>query len=300
MEKQFLLEEKNNEILAQNEQLIEQQEELETQRNALALQNSTIEYKNRLLEDQQAHLQNLVEERTQELVKMNKQLMDKNQRFEQYGFVTSHNFRGPVATLLGLCEIFNKKDLTDPYNIQIIEKTKETTAKIDQMIRDLSLLLDQEKNLESLYKTVELEVVLANTKVLLKKEIDENHVTIKHDFSDLQAFSTVPAYINSIFYNLISNSIKFKKENVEPVIEIKSTSKGAYNYITFKDNGLGIDMTRHSDNIFHPFKRFATHVPGKGLGLYLVKTQIEAMHGEVQIESQEGEGTFFKLLLKKG
>jgi signal transduction histidine kinase len=98
---------------------------------------------------------------------------------------------------------------------------------------------------------------------------------------------------------LISNSIKFRKENTAPIIEIKSLSNESFNYLIFKDNSAGIDLSRHSDNIFHPFKRFATHVPGKGLGLYLVKSQIEAMQGEIRIESEEGEGTSFSIRLKK-
>jgi ligand-binding sensor domain-containing protein/signal transduction histidine kinase len=295
-----VVQERTEEIVAQNEQLVEQQEELEAQRNALALQNQSIEEKNELLENQQLHLEKLVDERTMELLTKNIELQDKNQRFEEYGFMTSHNFRGPVATLLGLCNLFNRKDLADPENLIYMEKIRETTLKIDEMIRDLGFLLDQEKSIDAQFTTVKLEDTISNVKSLLEREIRESHAVIRTDFSEVAQVRGVPAYLTSIFYNLVSNAIKFRKEEVTPEIEIRSFhDDGKFIFISFKDNGRGIDLDQHANTIFHPFKRFHTEIPGKGLGLYLVKTQLKAMAGHIQIESKKGKGTTFRLVLKK-
>jgi signal transduction histidine kinase len=293
-----IIQQRTEEIVAQNEQLTEQQEELEVQRSSLEIQNKAIEEKNALLENQQMHLQKLVDERTVELLEKNMELEDKNQRFEQYGFMTSHNFRGPVATLLGLCNVFNRKDPADPQNVMLMEMIEETTKRIDAMIKDMSFLLDQDSHVETLYKEMNLAEVLEKTKSLLEREIRESHATIHHDFSAAPVVSAVPAYLTSIFYNLISNGIKFRKESTPPEIYITSMAEEEEVTVHFRDNGCGIDMRRHSHTIFRPFKRFHTHVAGKGLGLYLVKAQARAMHGDIQVESEESRGTTFRVVLK--
>jgi signal transduction histidine kinase len=290
------VQERTETIRAQNELLREQGEELESQRAALEVQNRKIAEKNSLLENHQQQLEQLVEQRTLELVKMNQELADKNARFEQYGFVTSHNFRGPVATLLGLTSIFNSAAPGDPVNRYVIDKIRETTARVDEMIQDLSKLLHTENNLESLFQPVALAGVLDNVQVLLAQEITGSGTRIRADFSELPVLPAVPAYINSIFYNLITNAIKFRKPDTVPQLSIRSFPDEDRSVIEFRDNGTGIDLSLHGDNLFQPFRRFTTQVAGKGLGLYLVKTQLKAMNGDIEVSSTPGEGTSFRLI----
>ena len=105
--------------------------------------------------------------------------------------------------------------------------------------------------------------------------------------------------IHSILYNLITNSIKYRSEDQPPVIEI-STQEDNDNFIlTVKDNGLGIDLNTHKDNVFKLYKRFHRHIEGRGLGLYLVKLQSEALGGTVHVESELNKFTKFTLNLPK-
>ncbi|HEY8401421.1 MAG TPA: ATP-binding protein, partial [Cytophagaceae bacterium] len=106
---------------------------------------------------------------------------------------------------------------------------------------------------------------------------------------------TIPAYINNIFYNLISNGIKFRKKDVNPVIEIYTRLQNNIPMILFKDNGIGINLKKHGDKLFQPYKRFELSTQGKGLGLHITRTQIEAMGGHIEIESEPGKGTTFKV-----
>ena len=110
---------------------------------------------------------------------------------------------------------------------------------------------------------------------------------------------TTRSYLYSIFYNLISNSIKYRNPDIPTVISIKSQKAGNKIELRFKDNGKGIDLDKNGQNIFGLYKRFDNSVEGKGMGLYIVKTQVTTLGGTIQIESQPGKGTEFTLLFPR-
>ncbi|MEO0585861.1 MAG: ATP-binding protein, partial [Bacteroidota bacterium] len=105
----------------------------------------------------------------------------------------------------------------------------------------------------------------------------------------------IKAYFHSIFYNLLSNAIKYQHPDRPPHIRISGSVNGASLQVTVQDNGLGIDLNRFRSQIFSLYKRFHDHVDGKGLGLYLVKAQTEAMGGNIKLESEVNVGSTFTL-----
>jgi signal transduction histidine kinase len=82
-------------------------------------------------------------------------------------------------------------------------------------------------------------------------------------------------------------------------VEIQSYQRLTKTIIRVKDNGVGIDLDQFGDKIFGLYQRFHDHVNGKGIGLYLVKTQVEALNGKIQVQSKVDEGTEFKLVFPK-
>jgi signal transduction histidine kinase len=99
-------------------------------------------------------------------------------------------------------------------------------------------------------------------------------------------------------YNLISNAIKYRDPDRSPVIDIKTEKLADEIRLTVSDNGLGIDTSVHRDKLFTLYSRFHTHLEGKGLGLYLVKTQITAMGGRIEIESEVNKGSTFRVYFR--
>jgi signal transduction histidine kinase len=289
--------EKTDEILAQNEEMQNQQTELEAQRDTLEAQNRIIEEQNILLKDSKQSLEKLLEKGTEELRITNQELTEYNNRLEQFAFVTAHNLRGPVATLLGLAQIYNRKDFKDPINLTILDKANQTTEKLDEIIKDLAGILDLQKDASNLTKDINIHHVLSDVKVLLSKEIEETKAIIECNFDDNTVISGVSVYINNIFYNLISNSIKYRKENLRPSIAIEFFSENDTIVLNFTDNGRGIDLEKFSDKLFHPYKRFHLDKEGKGLGLYIVKTQVEIMKGKITITSAPDKGCNFSIIL---
>jgi signal transduction histidine kinase len=116
-------------------------------------------------------------------------------------------------------------------------------------------------------------------------------VTIHCDFEALQSLFTVRGYLYSIFYNITLNSIKYRRAEVAPVIVIKSAVVKDQLLLTFEDNGKGIDMQKNGAHLFSLYKRFDTTTDGKGMGMFMVKTQIEELGGNIYVESQIGVGT---------
>jgi signal transduction histidine kinase len=106
---------------------------------------------------------------------------------------------------------------------------------------------------------------------------------------------TLKSYLYSIFYNLISNSIKYRQADQLPVITIISYLKEDKIEIHYADNGLGIDLKNRAEQVFGLYKRFHSHTEGKGMGLFMVKTQVEALGGKINIESEVNVGTNYVL-----
>lgn len=276
-------------------QKIELEEKVRSRTEELTEKNLLIYKKNRELKNQQQYLEKKVETRTRELMKSNKELNDRNFRLEQFANVTAHNLRGPVATLLGLSDIFNKENPDDPLNTKIIDNVKESAKKVDGILKDLSSLLDHHKNSEMMLEAVIFKEVLSEVEKILEDEIEASKAIIKTNF-EVSSVLAVPVYIKNIFYNLISNSLKYKGKK-PLIVAISSSVKEQFVCLCFQDNGIGVDINLYRDKIFKPYQRFHLQIEGKGLGLYISKTQIDSMGGEIQVESKVDSGTTFKIHL---
>jgi signal transduction histidine kinase len=110
----------------------------------------------------------------------------------------------------------------------------------------------------------------------------------------------VRSYVQSILYNLVSNAIKYRSPDRPLQIDVHTFPEGGFICLEVKDNGLGIDLEKNQQKMFGMYKRFHKQIPGKGLGLHLVKTQIEAVGGSIAVESEKGKGTTFKVLFPNG
>jgi signal transduction histidine kinase len=182
----------------------------------------------------------------------------------------------------------------------IINRLVYTTEELDRVVRDINTILDIRKNNTQVLTRVELTEELKIIKANLEQEIAETQAVIREDFSAVNILYTAKPYLDSILLNLIHNAIKYRDPNRRPCIEVKSTVLDEYICLSVSDNGLGIDLDMHRRNMFNLYKRFHSHVEGKGMGLYLVKTQVAALGGKIDVESEVNAGTTFKVYLRRG
>lgn len=296
--------ERTQEILAQNEEIVSQSEELATQRDALFLQNKEVQEAHKLIEKQNEeiqfkneYLEQEIINRTQELRNTNLELIDHNSQLEQFAFIAAHNLRAPVARILGLANIIELSPKEEDRD-QALRKIVSSSKDLDSVVKDLTSILDIQKQTSN-FTNVDLRPCLDRVIKTLEKELEETDALITSEIDSTPTLYAVSPYLESILYNLISNAIKYRDPTRRPVIKIKTILQQEYIELLISDNGLGVDLKKYKESMFNLYKRFHLHVEGKGLGLFLVKGQMVAMGGKIEVESEPDKGTTFFLHFKR-
>lgn len=270
----------------------------------LSFQNKQLQEAQTIIREQSEEIQSLndhlkleVDNRTQELQKTNEELIEHNNQMEQFAFIAAHNLRAPVARVLGLANLIQMGESEEDKKTAL-DKLICSTHDLDQVVKDLNAILNIKRHTGN-FAEVDLNDSLTRTKRILEKEIEDTDTRIMHNFAEASKVYAIAPYVESILYNLISNAIKYRDPERTPYVAIKTTQENEFVCLAVMDNGLGIDLRKYKQNIFSLYKRFHLHVEGKGLGLYLVKTQIEALGGRVEVRSEPNEGTTFQVYFKR-
>ena len=220
-------------------------------------------------------------------------LAQRNRDLEQFSYIISHNLRSPLANILGLTNLLEENSSETDRNNLIIRNLHRASENLDNIIKDLSEILQVRKQVQEEKQSLKFSELVESIKVSIENLITEKFVTIETDFSQIDEIKTLKSYSYSIFYNLILNSIHYSQKEKTPMIQIRSNKLLNKIEIVFKDNGIGIDLEKYGNQIFGLYKRFHFDIEGKGIGLYIIKTQIELLGGSIRIESNVGEGTTF-------
>ncbi len=226
---------------------------------------------------------------------VNANLLQRNKDLEQFSYIISHNLRAPVANILGLAEVLQNTDVIADDEKAILKKIRSSVKRLDRVINDLNYILEFKNQDMQQKEWVDFASLLEDVKISLATDPDNAGVQVIDEFDGAIGMHTVKSYLYSIFYNLISNSIKYRQPGVAPVINITSSSDDNKVRLSFKDNGIGIDMKTSGKHLFGLYKRFHFHIEGKGMGLYMVKTQVDALHGKITVDSEVGKGTEFTM-----
>jgi PAS domain S-box-containing protein len=226
-----------------------------------------------------------------ERAKITTDLIQRNKDLEQFTYIVSHNLRAPVASILGLSLLLDTEGITEETRKECMKGFVSSVKNLDNTIIDLNYILQARKEISEKKELVEFSSIVDNIKESISHLIKKEDVKIDIDFSSTNEMFTLKSYLYSIFYNLISNSIKYRKATEAPVIRISSKRVNKKTLIVFSDNCIGIDMKEHGDKVFGLYKRFHLNVEGKGMGLFMVKTQVETLGGKVAMDSVVNRGT---------
>jgi PAS domain S-box-containing protein len=227
-----------------------------------------------------------------------KRLLEQNKYLEEFAFITSHNLRAPVARILGLTGIFNRKSMEDPLNLELVNNLEKSAHLLDEVIKDIARVLDIRKQEDEIREEVSLENIMMEVKELLAQEIEKTGAEITINFPQATHLYTIKSYLRNVLLNLVSNAIKYKKLDRPPQIAVESYYNSNFLCFSVKDNGLGIDLDKYGQQVFTLYKRFHSHTEGKGMGMYLIKSQVDALGGTIHIDSQVNEGTTVEVCLK--
>ena len=235
------------------------------------------------------------EKKLETLVEVTK---SQNESLMNFAHIVSHNLRSHSTNMTMLAKfLLQEEDEKELKNINRMisdaaESLSETILHLNDVVQVKTGALE---NLQS--------ISVLNTIEHIKKSIggilEKQDAVIKIDIEKSHFVNAVPAYLESIFLNILTNALKYSSPDRSPVIEIKSKLKNDTVLITFKDNGQGIDLKRHGDKIFGMYKTFHKHKDAKGIGLFITKNQIEAMSGSIKLESVVDQGTTIFIELKQ-
>lgn len=225
-------------------------------------------------------------------------LIQRNKDLEQFSYIVSHNLRAPVVNILGLTNLLIGGVVTGNDRQMTENHLHTATEQLDNVIKDLNNVLVVKREINEKKEKVIFSELIENIKSSIQNIIEKEHVEIHSDFSQADSILTLKGHLYSIFYNLISNSIKYSRPGIAPVIKVWSEKRGRFIILKFKDNGIGIDLDKHRDSIFGLYKRFHFEVEGKGMGLFMTKTQVETLGGKISIESGVNQGTEFRIELE--
>ena len=226
------------------------------------------------------------------------ELSKNNKIFEQFTHITSHNLNAPVANIITLAETFNELDSQAEKDLYI-DFILSSAKSLQQVILDINQILHIRQSVGEVKEDVDFNQLLANIKSIISTDLARGNVTINHHFATTHIFGT-RSYLHSIFYNLILNSVKYRRPNVAPLIVVTTQTIGSQLVLTFTDNGKGIDLQKYGSKLFGLYNRFDSQVEGRGLGLFMIKTQIEELGGTITVDSVLGQGTTFTVYLPIG
>lgn len=232
-----------------------------------------------------------------ELAKMLEIVNVQNNKLLNFAHIVSHNLRTHSGNIKSLLDLHKEALLSESdalNNIQIV--SDELFSTIESLNDLVSVYTERENNMQLLKINSFIDKVLD----VLYESIKQKGIQVLNYVPNSVKILCIPAYLESIMLNLVTNAIKYSDPNKEAKIVFTTEVNNEFVILNVIDNGLGIDLEKHKDSIFGLYKTFHRNNDARGVGLYLTKNQIENMGGKIEVESNLNLGTTFKVYFKKG
>jgi len=225
-------------------------------------------------------------------------LTDINQQLKHLTYTTTHDLRAPVNNFISIFKLLDLSKIADPQTLKLLEILKSSSDNLNGTLNNyVDILYSEDQKSQEIEKVnfgESLESVMKSIPSLIKN----SQTNIKFDFKELEEIDFNKAFLGSIFLNLITNSIKYAKPGVAPIISITTSNHNGKKQLIFEDNGLGFDMDKVKDKIFGINQKFHDHKDSKGIGLYLIYNHVKNLGGDIQVESLVNEGAKFIITFK--
>ncbi|WP_018343938.1 PAS domain-containing protein [Cytophaga aurantiaca] len=265
------------------------------------------------IQDQKTFAQDLearIKERTKELKNANLELESMNQELRSFAYISSHDLQEPLRKIQTFVSRIQDSDETmlSPEGKTYFERIQQSAHKMKTLINDL-LTYSRTSAADRIFERTNLNLLLQEIKNEFTDSLKEKNGTLEiHALAEMNA---IPFQLRQLFINLISNALKFTKENTPPLIEISSSSilgkntgnehaheNEWYQQLTVRDNGIGFDSA-YKEKIFEVFQRLhaKTEYEGTGIGLSICNKIAQNHNGFITTESEKGKGATFHIYL---
>ncbi len=222
---------------------------------------------------------------------------EQNDSLMNFAHIVSHNLRSHSSNLSTLTSFLDSEEEEEERG-RLIKMLLEASESLDETVAHLTEVVQLKTEAADKIKDINLYDALKAVKKNLSIMLEEEEAKVEMNVSKSINIKAIPAYLDSIFLNLFTNSIKYSSPDRKLKLQINARQRGNKVSVSFQDNGQGIDLERHGSKIFGMYKTFHRHKDAKGIGLFITKNQIESMHGKIEVESAVDEGTTFHLTFK--
>jgi PAS domain S-box-containing protein len=220
------------------------------------------------------------------------QLQEQNRKLDEFAHIISHNLRAPVSNIQALINLLDERSEITDYKL-IFDKLKNVAKNLSETMNELMDTLKAKTQPEVDLTEVRFKEVLDKVVQSLEGELIVAQASVTFDFNQAPLIRYSKPYLESIFQNLLTNAVKYKSPHRKPSIHLRSSMVDNHLELRVTDNGQGIDMEKFGDKLFGLHKTFHDHQEARGVGLFLVKTQIEALGGTIRVSSEVDKGTTF-------
>ena len=231
------------------------------------------------------------------LKKTSEIVASQNSRLFNFAHIVSHNLRSHSSNLSLIVQLINDtEDVKE--KLELIDNLQNVSDSLDVTIEHLNEVVTIQTNANQHKEKVNFASTLNQVCTSISQIISSNRVLIYPDFTQVKHVEYIPAYMESILLNLVTNAIKYKHSERDPIIHIKTYLDYKDNdrvTLEISDNGSGIDMEKFGNKVFGMYKTFHYNADAVGIGLFITKNQIESLNGEIEVNSQLNEGTTFTI-----
>lgn len=236
---------------------------------------------------------NLVEQNAQQL-KIQEELEKKIRQLKDFAGIITHDVRGPANNIKKLLQVYeSKKD--EESGQQAFQYLKQASNDLYNNLNELIKLLQWHLDQKSPLSTCDFDAITNSVLVQLDHLIQQKYAVIYRDFT-VASFDYAKVYLHSILYNLISNALKYSREETPLEIRLESFMDNGRVCLRVSDNGKGIDMDKFGPTLFRFQRNTEVENDSKGIGLYLVQHQVDELGGTISVTSEPNKGTSFTII----
>jgi PAS domain S-box-containing protein len=215
----------------------------------------------------------------------------KIRQLEEFNSIIAHNLRGPATLLIGSTDLLPEVNSEEDREV-ILAHMKTTAQSIIGTLNDLKEVIDLQVNTETPLTRCELESIILQVWSLLNPQIVDKDAQLQLNLT-VPVVYFVKLYLENILFNLISNALTYTRPGIVPQIRVETWQEGDNVVLLVQDNGIGIDLERHREQLFCYKKKFHRGYESNGVGLFKIRNQICTLGGDIDVKSESGKGSSF-------
>jgi len=233
----------------------------------------------------------------EELKQYAKEIEKANKELQEFAYVAAHDLKAPLINLTALADMIDSEIISDEEGKELFGKLKNSIGQLHKTVFALNDIIIFKTTLKDKKKRVNFEELFSEIKESIAEQLEATQATIKQDFSKCPEIDYPPLHLRSVIQNLLTNAVKYNYPRKPLKIEVKTSQSKRGVCLTVKDNGLGFDAEKYGAKLMGLFTRLHTHVEGKGVGMYIVKSIVDSHGGKIEVKSKPNKGTLFKVFL---